>query len=131
MADTVGKFDVENQFIQRKTTSTFSNEKASKPDVNVESDQVGEKDEGDVEKAPLAAASDSKYRVFVLIGLAALILGWWISATILKATRGRWYDILSLLKKLLFDYSPKASADNLCVVFLNVRSDFSHPLLFC
>jgi CNT family concentrative nucleoside transporter len=30
------------------------------------------------------------YKPFVLAGIAALILGWWISATILKATRHRW-----------------------------------------
>ena len=31
-----------------------------------------------------------KLRPFILGGLAALILGWWISATVLKATRHRW-----------------------------------------
>jgi CNT family concentrative nucleoside transporter len=30
------------------------------------------------------------YKPFVLAGIAAVILGWWISATILKATRHRW-----------------------------------------
>ena len=37
----------------------------------------------------------SKYRHFILGGLALLILGWWISATILKATRHRWYVLAS------------------------------------
>ncbi|PFH52021.1 hypothetical protein AMATHDRAFT_74522 [Amanita thiersii Skay4041] len=31
-----------------------------------------------------------KYRPFILGALAAVILGWWISATVLKATRHRW-----------------------------------------
>lgn len=31
-----------------------------------------------------------KFRPLILAALAALILGWWISATILKATRHRW-----------------------------------------
>ena len=31
-----------------------------------------------------------KLRPFILGGIAALILGWWISATILPATRHRW-----------------------------------------
>jgi concentrative nucleoside transporter, CNT family len=31
-----------------------------------------------------------KYRPFVLGGTALVILGWWISATILKDTRHRW-----------------------------------------
>ncbi|KAF8626833.1 hypothetical protein AX15_004664 [Amanita polypyramis BW_CC] len=32
----------------------------------------------------------AKYRPLILGGLAAAILGWWISATVLKATRHRW-----------------------------------------
>ena len=32
----------------------------------------------------------SRARPFILFGLAVVILGWWISATILKATRHRW-----------------------------------------
>ena len=32
-----------------------------------------------------------KLRPFILTALALLILGWWVSATILKATRHRWY----------------------------------------
>lgn len=31
-----------------------------------------------------------RLRPFILGGLAALILGWWISATVLQATRHRW-----------------------------------------
>lgn len=31
-----------------------------------------------------------KFRPFILGGVALLILGWWISATVLKATRHRW-----------------------------------------
>ncbi|KAF9558580.1 H+/nucleoside cotransporter [Agrocybe pediades] len=31
-----------------------------------------------------------KYRSYILVALAAVILGWWISATVLKATRHRW-----------------------------------------
>ena len=32
-----------------------------------------------------------QYRVVVLLALAAAILGWWISSTVLTATRHRWY----------------------------------------
>ena len=35
-------------------------------------------------------ASQSKYRPFILATLALLILGWWISATVLRVTRHRW-----------------------------------------
>ncbi|KAK7035225.1 hypothetical protein VNI00_011992 [Paramarasmius palmivorus] len=31
-----------------------------------------------------------RFRPFILIAIAAVILGWWISATVLKATRHRW-----------------------------------------
>ena len=31
-----------------------------------------------------------KYKPFLLTGLALLILGWWISSTVLRATRHRW-----------------------------------------
>jgi CNT family concentrative nucleoside transporter len=31
-----------------------------------------------------------KFRPLILSGVALVILGWWISATILKATRHRW-----------------------------------------
>ncbi|KAJ7287375.1 Na+ dependent nucleoside transporter C-terminus-domain-containing protein [Mycena rebaudengoi] len=69
--------------VQRKTTSSTDsfNEKQRAP-VDTEAALV--KDEDDDVKAP------SKYRPFVLAALAALILGWWISATVLKATRHRW-----------------------------------------
>lgn len=36
------------------------------------------------------AASYRKLRPFILGALALLILGWWISATVLQATRHRW-----------------------------------------
>jgi len=39
----------------------------------------------DADKPP-----QTKYRPFILGALALLILGWWISATVLRATRHRW-----------------------------------------
>ncbi|KAG2150409.1 Na+ dependent nucleoside transporter C-terminus-domain-containing protein [Suillus clintonianus] len=89
MAASAGVFDAENQFMQRKTSiSTTSDEKkATAPVVDVEGDLNGaEKDE----ETQARKSFDKKLRVVVLIALAALILGWWISATILTATRGRW-----------------------------------------
>jgi CNT family concentrative nucleoside transporter len=91
MANTAGGLDADNQFIQRKTSISSSSDekKVNKQDIDVEGSRVGGEDEGNAEKA----ASHNKIRVFVLIGLAALILGWWISSTVLAATRGQWYDI--------------------------------------
>jgi len=47
---------------------------------------------GDVQVAHEEKSSGlySKFRPYILTALALLILGWWISATILKATRHRW-----------------------------------------
>ena len=113
MADKAGGLDAGNQSIQRKTSiSTSSDEKkVNKPHVDVEVNRV---DEGET-------ASHNKSRVFVLIGLAALILGWWISSTVLEATRGRWYGILHSEEFLCF-ISPKDRADNLRLVSLNVSN---------
>ena len=50
-------------------------------------------DDGDDEVEESRAARTAfwgQYRPFILAGVALVILGWWISATILKATRHRW-----------------------------------------
>ena len=44
-------------------------------------------------KPDLDAEQHSRYRSYILVGFATLILGWWISSTVLKATRHRWYAI--------------------------------------
>lgn len=36
------------------------------------------------------AAFCGRYKTYILAGIAIVILGWWISSTILKATRHRW-----------------------------------------
>ena len=45
----------------------------------------------------------SKLRPYILTASALLILGWWICATVLKATRHRWYALYvpPLVSKLL------------------------------
>jgi len=45
----------------------------------------------DIEKSQARRAIFwSKYRPFILAGVATMIFGWWVSATVLKATRHRW-----------------------------------------
>ncbi|KAG1870109.1 Na+ dependent nucleoside transporter C-terminus-domain-containing protein [Suillus subalutaceus] len=90
MAAPVGDFDAENQFIQRKT-SVYTNsdgKQETAPVVDAGGDLEGaeEKDEGTQARDTF----NKRLRVVVLIALAALILGWWISSTILTATRGQW-----------------------------------------
>lgn len=43
-----------------------------------------------------AEGQHSRYKSYVLIGFAILILGWWISSTVLKATRHRWYAVYNI-----------------------------------
>ncbi|KAJ7647519.1 Na+ dependent nucleoside transporter C-terminus-domain-containing protein [Roridomyces roridus] len=78
--------------VQRKGSRHSSesfNEKAGHPAVDAEA--VLEKDTEEVE-ADRAARQNlmRKYRPFILVAAGLVILGWWISATILKATRHRW-----------------------------------------
>ncbi|KAG2750754.1 hypothetical protein P692DRAFT_20831656 [Suillus brevipes Sb2] len=90
MAALAAGFDPENQFIQRKssvsTNSDGKKENAQVVDPGADLEDAQEKDEATQAKNTF----DKKLRVVVLIALAALILGWWISSTILAATRERW-----------------------------------------
>jgi concentrative nucleoside transporter, CNT family len=66
----------------------FQDEKAKSPPLGIEVQQV----RGDDRDLSKETRSDfyAKCRPFILGGLAALILGWWISATVLRETRHRW-----------------------------------------
>ncbi|KAG9220896.1 hypothetical protein CCMSSC00406_0002504 [Pleurotus cornucopiae] len=78
----------ERQKAERKelsSTDSFDKEK------QIHEPQVLLQDDADVEAARERRAQlYARLRPFLLGGLAALILGWWISATILPATRHRW-----------------------------------------
>ncbi|KIK47142.1 hypothetical protein CY34DRAFT_799685 [Suillus luteus UH-Slu-Lm8-n1] len=90
MAALASGFDAENQFIQRKssvsTNSDGKKETAQVVDPGADLEDAQEKDEATQAKNTF----DKRLRVVTLIALAALILGWWISSTILTATRGQW-----------------------------------------
>lgn len=90
MAAPAGDFDVENKFLHRKTSVSTNSDgiRETAHVVNPGSDleSTEEKDEG----TQANSTSNKRLRVVVLIALAALILGWWISSTILTATRGQW-----------------------------------------
>ncbi|KAF8891723.1 Na+ dependent nucleoside transporter C-terminus-domain-containing protein [Infundibulicybe gibba] len=53
-----------------------------------------------------------RFRPFILIGFALIILGWWISATVLKATRHRWivqtFFAWSFILIIAFRYIPNS-----------------------
>ncbi|PAV18909.1 H+ nucleoside cotransporter [Pyrrhoderma noxium] len=82
--------------VQRRTSrhSGSDNSIAKERPVDKEAQILAkevEKDEMEVEAdRDRRRALYQKFRPFILGGLAALILGWWISATVLQATRHRW-----------------------------------------
>ncbi|KAF8444663.1 Na+ dependent nucleoside transporter C-terminus-domain-containing protein [Boletus edulis BED1] len=76
-----------NQVIQRKLSTSSSSDVVEKGGAEC-ANALGENDK---EEGPQGRTFDKeKLRVLFLIGLAALILGWWISSTVLEATRDRW-----------------------------------------
>lgn len=62
--------------------STKTNEKVEEPE---EVSVISQND-----KAAVSESFMTRYKPFILSGLALLILGWWVSATVLPATRHRW-----------------------------------------
>ncbi|KAI0070269.1 H+/nucleoside cotransporter [Panus rudis PR-1116 ss-1] len=81
----------QQEIVERKASRTTdsSNEKIIDPEVQ-ESKEIAQ-DQAEIEEARLRRHQFYvKFRPVILGLLAALILGWWISATVLKATRHRW-----------------------------------------
>jgi CNT family concentrative nucleoside transporter len=64
------------------------------------------------EEESAASIFYAKARPYILGGFAAAILGWWISATVLPATRHRWYAFIFLFSSH----------------FLNLIGSFKHCL---
>lgn len=58
------------------------------------------------EEEPARPSFAQRYRHYILAALAIVILGWWISATILQATRHRWY-VLPVITSLLVIFNDK------------------------
>lgn len=85
MTDIPPAVDDGNQAIQRKLWTSSSSDVVEKVGVERTNALGDDKEEGARERA-----FNEKLRVLFLVGLAALILGWWISSTVLKATRDRW-----------------------------------------
>lgn len=44
----------------------------------------------------------ARFRPYILCAFAVAILGWWISATVLPATRHRWYAFVILFRLVFF-----------------------------
>jgi CNT family concentrative nucleoside transporter len=80
----------EQQAVQRKVTQSsesFIGEKHHTVDPEI----LLAKDTEEVEAARTRRHDFyCRFRPFILTGVALVILGWWISAIVLKATRHRW-----------------------------------------
>ncbi|EGN99964.1 hypothetical protein SERLA73DRAFT_52223 [Serpula lacrymans var. lacrymans S7.3] len=94
VASAVSKED--DHVLQRKSIGSSDKEKE---DVQ---EQALVLDDAEVEAKSRKEFSKKKLRVFALVALAGLILGWWISATVLKATRGRWYLVVQTVLAWFF-----------------------------
>ncbi|KIY47926.1 hypothetical protein FISHEDRAFT_44328 [Fistulina hepatica ATCC 64428] len=97
LATTAANVDIEKQAVQRRHSGASSNSVAKEP-LGVEALRYDallakelEKEAREVEGAKARRHSFFvRFRPLILGGVAAIILGWWISATVLKATRHRW-----------------------------------------
>ncbi|KAF8070314.1 Na+ dependent nucleoside transporter C-terminus-domain-containing protein [Lyophyllum atratum] len=76
--------------VKRSSTESFTKDKSQYTDEkSAEDPEVNSPVEEDEERGQHGVLY-SKLRPFVLPALALVILGWWISATILEVTRHRW-----------------------------------------
>ncbi|THV06804.1 hypothetical protein K435DRAFT_825863 [Dendrothele bispora CBS 962.96] len=73
--------------VNRKGSRSTIDEKTSDalPTTNGVTDEQAE-----LQQEPAAPTFYQRFRPWILAGIAAVIIGWWISATILPATRHRW-----------------------------------------
>ncbi|KAJ2931254.1 hypothetical protein H1R20_g5878, partial [Candolleomyces eurysporus] len=78
---------VKRQNSRSSTDSLSKKEATHDPEVFVQNAGANDDDE---EKPSRGALFYKRYRPFILGAVALVILGWWISATVLRATRHRW-----------------------------------------
>lgn len=96
---------------ERKVSSPYGDEKKhhssssiTKPLGVTDARALDAKEEADIEATRERRVGIwRKIRPFILTGLALLILGWWISATVLPATRPRWYVAYPNRSRIDFD----------------------------
>lgn len=87
-----------NVYEHKDTMPYTSDEKKHRSSTSVNKEPVADANAFDAkEEADIEAHREKKagiwrrIRPFFLTALGLLILGWWISATVLPATRHRWY----------------------------------------
>lgn len=72
----------------------------------------------------LRAALYKRFWPFILAGVAAVILGWWISSIILKTTRHRWYAYHVYLPARQLTRVFQDCPVSVCLVLYHVRMHF-------
>jgi CNT family concentrative nucleoside transporter len=102
----------EQDVVKRSSTESFSKDKSHYTDEkSAEDPEVNSPVEEDEERGRHGVLY-SKIRPFILPTLALVIVGWWISATILKATRHRWivqtFFAWSFIAIIAFRYIPNS-----------------------
>jgi hypothetical protein len=90
--------------------------KQSGSDSSVNKTNTAEAEKGtpyeDVEETKVHSwTSYERLRPFILVGLALLIFGWWISSIVLPATRHRWFvsQISNVNPRFAFRSNPRPS----------------------
>jgi concentrative nucleoside transporter, CNT family len=99
--------DGQQNIIERKQSASDSSVLKNTTADGVEKGMPQE----DVEETKVHSwVSYKRLRPFILVGLALLILGWWISSIVLPATRHRWFVFqISNLRSLHDLLSPPGS----------------------
>jgi len=77
------------------STDNLDELQPQRPKTPDSTDKVSEKKDVDIEAASSDAVEEKEtskrnYKPYILVGTAMVILGWWISSTVLEATRHRW-----------------------------------------
>ncbi|KAH6914173.1 H+/nucleoside cotransporter [Coprinopsis sp. MPI-PUGE-AT-0042] len=79
------------QVVQRQASRTESGDSVHKEKIPPHYDpEVVESQHVVEDREPERRSLYTRFRPFILAGCALVILGWWISATVLEATRHRW-----------------------------------------
>ena len=110
--------------LKRSPSLASAKEKLPKDTVRDVTDDVEVAHGSEEKQSPIGLYP--KLRPYILSALALLILGWWISATVLKATRHRWYA-LPLASKLLIRWKQDRT-NHLCLGFYSVSVPSSTPV---
>lgn len=115
-----------------KMASTFDAPNAVRRTASGSSSSLKEKEKLDVPEPVVFLSKDEEqndkisnkyevYRPYILGATALVILGWWVSATVLEATRHRWYSCSAYWNCSGTYCALQDRSDSICMVFHPVR----------